>query len=687
MEVNIKKTKTKYNFFADCVIKKYISKKDYLKYKQTKQKNEKLDDELTKKIAGAMKNWAIKNGATHYTHWFQPLTGKTAGKQVSFFEFQNEKLISFFDAKTLMSGETDASSFPNGGERMTFEARGYTVWDYTSYAVLQEYENGKKVLLIPTAFFSYNSVALDEKTPLLRALENINQKSVALLKKLGYENVSHVTVNTGSEQEYFLIEKELFEKRCDLVLTGRTLLGQKPIKNQEQHKNYFQSIPPKVHAFMEELNSTLLTMGIDIKLQHNEVAPCQYEIVPVYTNCNQSCDQNQLIMENLKNIAQKHGFVALLNEKPFEYINGSGKHLNWSISTNTGINLLDGNNTDKDLFLTFLTLVISAIDEYNALVRLTASHYGNDFRLGGFEAPPTIISIYLGEELTLLLENLGQAKNQEIKRVIDMGVKCLPKNTADSSDRNRTSPFAFTGNKFEFRMIGSSQTISFASTVLITALSQKIEEFTNKLEDENLYVLLKKEIQKHKRIIFNENGYCAKWLAEAKERNLPYFDNCLDCVEILDDKKVIDMFENQKVMNKKEIQLRKEVLYKNYSDTAMCEAICLKNMLSSQVMPALWNQITLLQSDKSMQNDYCINTKNTLTNALNQVYASFLELSENILTAQKIEGGKEKAYFIYNNILKNMREIRNTYDAVEDSIFVELKPIPTYNEILYGAKI
>lgn len=684
----MKKHKKNYNFFADCILKKYISKADFNQYIQCKQSSEKLDSQITKKIANAMKTWAFKNNAIYFTHWFQPLTGKSAGKQISFFEFKDENLIENFDAKILMHGETDASSFPNGGQRMIFEARGYTVWDYTSHAILWEYEKNKKVLLIPTAFCSYHSVALDEKTPLLRAIENLNKKVLHLFKKLNYNEAKYVTVNVGSEQEYFLIDKETFLKRPDLILCGRTLLSKNIIKSQEQHKNYFQSISPKVHDFMEEVNQNLLKMGISIKLQHNEVAPCQYEIVPIYTNCNQSCDNNQLIMETLKNVADKHNFVALLTEKPFFGINGSGKHVNWSISTDKGINLLDCNSTNKDLFLTFLTLVISAIDEYNGLVRLSASHYQNDFRLGGDEAPPPIISVYLGNFLTNLLENIDKSNGIENKTKIDMRVKCLPNNIADSCDRNRTSPFAFTGNKFEFRMIGSNQNLSFANTVLITALSEKIEEFANKLEKNNLYSLLKTEYQKHKKIVFNGNGYSLDWQKEAKKRNLPIFENCLDCIEVLNDKKIINLFTSQNVLSEKEIDLRKEILFQNYTNSALCEAKCLNNLIFSKIEPMFINQIIFLNEikDEIVSNIY-LKTKDKFAKTLEQLHKYAILLNDQIQQTSEIENEKEKAYFTCKNILPQMNLIRKTYDDIENEIFAKFKCLPTYNEILYNANI
>lgn len=449
--------------FSDAVFKKYVSKKVYAEYLDIKLKGGHINLPLASKLSHAIKLWAVKQGVTHYTHWFQPLTGLTAGKQVSFLELDGHKVIEKFDAKSLIKGETDASSFPNGGERMTFEARGYTVWDYTSPIVIQNKGNGNKVLLIPTAFCSYHGTALDEKTPLLRAIQALNKQGVKLLHTLGYKDVKKLIVNVGGEQEYFLIKKSHYLKRKDLVLTGRTLLGAPPIKSQEKHHHYFGTISNLMNGFMNDVNKELWKMGITAKLQHNEVAPCQYEIVPIYSNVNIACDQNQILMETLQSVAQKYDLVVLLNEKPFKGVNGSGKHTNWSVATDTGINLLDAALEDKTLFLLFLTSVIAAIDEYAPLVRLSASYYGNDLRLGGDEAPPSIISIFVGATIANILKDIenGIAFSHGDNQTLETGVNLLPINFKDNCDRNRTSPFAFTGNKFEFRMVGSSQSLSF----------------------------------------------------------------------------------------------------------------------------------------------------------------------------------------------------------------------------------
>lgn len=676
--------RNKLNFFCDETLKKYISKKDFKRYQILKQNHEKLDNDLIDKVAKALKKWAIENGATHYSHWFFPLTCKTAGKQTAFFEYEKEKEIDKFEAKNLILGETDASSFPNGGERMTFEARGYTVWDYTSYAILQEYKDAK-VLLIPTAFCSYHGTALDEKTPLLRAYQNFKIKALKLLKKLGFEKIKDVFFNVGSEQEYFLIDKNEYEKRPDLVLTNRTLFGGESIKTQEGTHHYFQAISSKIHAYMHEVNTILKSYGISVSLQHNEVAPKQHEIVPKYTEVNKACDQNQLIMETLIAVAEKHDFVAILKEKPFKNINGSGKHMNWSISTDTGINLFDLTTQDKTLPLIFITLVISAIDEYSPLVKLACSHYGNDLRLGGDEAPPQIISIYLGDALCDLLFNFGvENKN---KNQLDLKLKTQPNISVDSCDRNRTSPFAFTGNKFEYRMIGSSQSLSFANTVLLTILAQKCDEFAEKIDDKSVVSkVINNEIQKHKKIIFNGNGYSKEWKEEAEKRKLKIFNDCIGCMETFDEKKNVELFEKQNVLTKKEILLRKEIFYKNFNEEIKTEANCMYQMLEKQVLPSFV---------KSQQNTQKINEKTTFSQEKNDKIIKVInKLSTNsnqLLALLKAHSEKEneleKAKFANQEIIQKMKEIREIYDENEILIESEYMPFPTYNEILFNAPI
>ncbi|MBO5884509.1 MAG: glutamine synthetase III, partial [Clostridia bacterium] len=510
---------------SDEVLKKYMPKKSYKNYINIKSKGEALDINTAKFIAKAIKDWSLKMGATHYSHWFMPLTNKTAEKQVSFIEIDaNGKLIEDFSAKSLIKGETDASSFPNGGERVTFEARGYTVWDYTSPVFIKEDSAKNKVVYIPTAFCSYNGTALDDKTPLLRSIENLNTQALRVLKNLGYEDVKKVNFCIGAEQEYFLVRTEDFNKRIDLKMTGRTLLGAKPLMSQEQCSHYFGMIEDNISKFMNEIDTLLWKMGITAKLQHNEVAPSQHEFVPIFNLVNLSCDQNQLIMEVISRVAKKYGLTALFHEKPFEYINGSGKHANWSLSTDTGLNLFDTKLKDKTLFYTFFVAMICAIDRYYKLIRLSTAYRSNDLRLGGDEAPPALISVFASDYVLDLLSDIEKTTTtKSLKNMLDMGVKSLPKPEKDFCDRNRTSPFAFSGNKFEFRMVGSSQSVAWPSTCICTIFSKILGEIADELDTaitnkkERVIEYLKEKLNTHKRIVFNGNGYDDTWKKEAKE--------------------------------------------------------------------------------------------------------------------------------------------------------------------------
>ncbi len=686
------------NVFTDNKLKRYVSPKTYAKYLDYKRNKMPLDFELINKIAQTLKKWAIKKDVTYYTHWFQPLTGKSAGKQVSFLEIKDARVIEEFNVNSLIKGETDASSFPNGGERMTFEARGYTVWDYSSSAVIQDLGNGHKVLLIPTAFFSYKGTALDEKAPLLRSTEVLNTYAVKLLHMLGYLSVNNIVVNVGGEQEYFLIKKSDFLKRKDLILTERTLLGAKPVKSQEKHRNYFGAISKTVSAFMKDVNSELWKMGITAKIQHNEAAPCQHEIVPIYTNVNEFCDQNQLIMETLQNVAEKYDLVVLLHEKPFGGINGSGKHMNWSISTDTGINLFDSSNEDKNLFLLFMSSVISAIDEFASLVRVSASFFGNDLRLGGDEAPPSIISIFVGEVISKIFNDIesGVASSVDAKDVLEFGVNLLPINFKDNCDRNRTSPFAFTGNKFEFRMVGSSQSLSFPNTVLCTILAHKLKEIINNygengvLTEVQILDVVKDNISKHKKIIFNGNGYDSAWQNEAVLRGLPVFKNCVESYEILNDDKIINLFKDLNVLKTNELKSRQEILYKNYVETVLTESYCLHDLINGDIIPAFnkvvaFNQNVALNNEKlSMVCEYNNILIEKICTVVNNLHTLDMELINKIDILEEKITEEEKADFISAEVLPIQKKIREIYDENEVLIPTYIRPLPSYNEILYS---
>lgn len=684
MKSKAKKQHSK-NVFTDDKLKKYIGIKTFKKYLHTKQNHLEFDFDIIEKISKALKKWAIKNGATHYCHWFQPLTGKTAGKLVSFLEIKDGQVKEIFEANNLIKGETDASSFPNGGERMTFEARGYIIWDCTSPAVIQEL-NGQKVLLIPTAFCSYNSVALDEKTPLLKASKCLNKNATKLLNLLGHKTKS-VQANIGFEQEYFLITKQNYLKREDLILTGRTLLGSKTIKSQECNHHYFSQISNLVSEFMSKVNEKLWKMGITAKIQHNEVAPCQYEIVPIYQNVNLASDQNQLIMETLQKTAEEFDLKVLLHEKPFNGINGSGKHTNWSVSTNYGQNLFDINQKDKLVFETFFVLMLSAIDEYSDLVSLSASHPGNDLRLGGDEAPPSIISVFIGDSLLEYFNNWQKSKNFNHKISTNQLLDNLPKITIDNCDRNRTSPFAFTGNKFEFRMVGSSQSTSFPCTILCTILSQKISEAIQKIErhsclearKQELKNFLIKQYKKHKKIIFNGNGYSEEWKKETQKRKLPIFKNCLEVYKVLSLPKTKKLFENLGVLTSYELKLRQEILEKNLAETIFTESLCLKNILSTKVFPALSEFILSLEKTKK-QNNYFESIYNQIISGFNKLCQEQKLLSELI---EQFENQSDKADFAQNKLNLQNKKIRQIYDKIEPLIFSQFKPFPNYTDILY----
>lgn len=669
---------------SDKVLKRYMSIYTYNKYIKIKEAGSQLDTSTATAVAKAMKKWAIKNDVTHYTHWFAPLTGKTAEKQVSFIDVdKNGELIEEFSAKSLIKGEADASSFPNGGERMTFEARGYSVWDYTSPAFIKENGFGNKVLYIPTAFCSYNGTALDEKTPLLRSIEVLNKESLRVLKLLGVTDVNKVICNIGGEQEYFLIKHEDYEKRLDLKVTSRTLLGSKPTRSQEYYSHYFGMIDDSISAFMNEVDKELWKLGIMAKLQHNEVAPSQYELVPIFAPANISSDQNQLIMEIISKTARKHNYEALFHEKPFNYVNGSGKHINWSLSTDTGINLIDSNIENRDVFLTFFTSMIVGIDRYYKLIRTSTAHRGNDLRLGGDEAPPTLISIFIGENIEKMLNAINENTKSK-KSVLDMGVNCLPKTTKDFCDRNRTSPFAYTTNKFEFRMVGSSQTLSWPITCINTIMAKVLKEVADKLETSSdpkveIKKIISNNIEKHKRIIFNGNGYDSAWHNEAEKRGLVEYKNSLDCFSTLADNDIEELFDTTKVLNKNELSLRKSTFEKTYTETVKVEAKTLAELILKNVIPSLNNYIHKLEVVPKSKNDERTKIENILVENTNDL----IKYTNSLLDITNLLENTNYNKSLLTKTINMMDTIRKIYDSIELYIPENEKPFPSYNDMLF----
>ena len=670
----------------DGILKRYMNICTYIKYIKIKESGCPLDKRTANCGAKAMKTWAINNGATHYSHWFAPLTGKTAEKQTSFIDLNKKgKLIEEFNEKSLIKGEADASSFPNGGERMTFEARGYTVWDYTSPAFIKEDKSKNRVLYIPTAFCSYNGTALDEKTPLLRSIESLNKESLRVLNLLGYNKVKKVVCNIGGEQEYFLIKKEHFDSRLDLKVTNHTLFGSKPTRSQDYYSHYFGIIDDSISAFMHEVDAELWKLGIMAKLQHNEVAPAQYELVPIYAPANIACDQNQLIMEVIKKVAKHHGLEALFHEKPFANVNGSGKHINWSLSTNTGINLFDSTIEDKNLFLLFFTSMIVAIDRYYKLIRTSTATRGNDFRLGGNEAPPTLISVFIGENIEKMLNNIDNKHTTTKKPILDVGVNSLPKTKKDFCDRNRTSPFAYTGNKFEFRMVGSNQTLSWPCTCINTIMAKVLKETADKLEtltDPKTEVanIIKSNIEKHKRIIFNGNGYDASWKEEATKRGLEEYKDSLSCFNNLADKEIVELFESTNVLNKNELSLRQSTFEKTYVETNKVESKTITEMIYKNILPSINKFIYELNLNNNIENK----ERNLTIEKLNKSVSTLINLNEKLSKLlSKLNTKIDVDVKILKDINSTMEAIRKAYDNIELYIPENTKPFPNYNDMLF----
>ena len=685
--------------FDDRVMKSMLSSKVYNSLKKTIDEGAKLDITVANAVADAMKSWAIENGATHYTHWFQPLTGITAEKHDSFISPSPDGgVIMDFSGKELIVGEPDASSFPSGGLRATFEARGYTAWDPTSYAFIKG-----KTLCIPTAFCSYGGEALDKKTPLLRSMEALNKQALRILKLFGTE-AKYVHTSVGPEQEYFLVPKELFDKRKDLIYTGRTLFGAKPPKGQEMDDHYFGVIKTRVEGYMTELNEELWKLGILAKTQHNEVAPAQHELAPIYTTTNIATDHNQLTMEIMQKVAARHGLVCLLHEKPFAGVNGSGKHNNWSMATDTGVNLLSPGETpyENAQFLLFLCAVIKAVDDYQDLLRISVATAGNDHRLGANEAPPAVVSMFLGDELNAVLEAIENDTPYEgaQKTQMKLGVDVLPKFNRDTTDRNRTSPFAFTGNKFEFRMLGSSNSIACANIMLNSAVAESLKIYADRLEaaedfETALHEMIKKTIKDHRRIIFNGNGYDDEWIREATEkRGLSNLRTTPDAIPHLLDKKNVDMLTRHKVFSEAELKSRCEITLDNYCKTVTIEANTMSQMARREILPAIEKYIAFVARtandkkalDSAIPCTYETNTVKTLSGLAGQIYERVNELDDAIVKLSDASDVIEEGYMIKDTLLVKMSELRLACDEAEVITAEDFWPFPTYGELLFGVR-
>ena len=686
--------------FSDKVMRNKLPKDVYKALRKTIENGTHLELDVANSVAVAMKEWAVENGATHFTHWFQPMTGFTAEKHDSFITPVGEgEVIMEFSGKELVKGEPDASSFPSGGLRATFEARGYTNWDPTSPAFIKD-----NTLYIPTAFCSWSGEALDKKTPLLRSMEALNKEAVKILHLLGNTEVTSVITTVGPEQEYFLIPKELYAKRRDLIFTGRTLFGASAPKGQEMEDHYFGALKPRVAAYMHDLDEELWKLGIPAKTKHNEVAPAQHELAPVFDTTNVAVDHNQLTMEIMKKVAEKHDLVCLLHEKPFDGINGSGKHNNWSVSTNTGVNLLDPGKTPAEniQFLVFLVAVIKAVDEYADLMRVSASGAGNDHRLGANEAPPAIVSIFIGDELTEILKSIEEDKFFNAHKTIqmDIGAHVLPHFTKDTIDRNRTSPFAFTGNKFEFRMLGSSASVASPNVVLNTAVAEALAQFYKELEgtapedmETAVHELIKRAIRKHKKVIFNGNGYTDEWIKEAEERGLYNLVSTPDALPQFIADKNIELFTKHSVFTKEEIYSRYEILLENYVKTINIESKTLQEMLTKDFIPAVNGyaaEVAVNANEKKALIEGLATTAEEsivkeLTEASNTLSAKVAELKA---VTEKADAAAEEdmqkaAESFHKDVLTLMDEMKDVANAAEEKIPDEELPYPTYDQMLF----
>ncbi len=684
--------------FGDSTMKEKLPKETYKAMQRTIKNGKHLDLEVANVVANAMKDWAIEKGATHFTHWFQPMTGITAEKHDSFISPTSDgKVIMEFSGKELVRGEPDASSFPSGGLRATFEARGYTAWDPSSYAFIKG-----KTLCIPTAFCSYGGEALDKKTPLLRSMERINKQALRVLKLFGNTDVTSVKTTVGCEQEYFLIPKELFDRRKDLIYTGRTLFGAKSPKGQELDDHYFGSIKPRVAAFMSDVNEELWKLGVLAKTEHNEVAPAQHELAPIFTTTNIAADHNQLTMEVLQNVAKKHGLVCLLHEKPFAGVNGSGKHNNWSISTDTGVNLLEPGETpyENAQFLLFLSAVIKAVDEYQDLLRISVASAGNDHRLGANEAPPAVVSMFIGDELNGILEAIESESSYDVKEkeLLRIGVHILPKFPKDSTDRNRTSPFAFTGNKFEFRMLGSSASVSDANTVLNTAVAEVLKGFADQLEasedfETDLHNLIRDTIREHKRIIFNGNGYDESWIAEAEKRGLLNLKTTPEALAHFLDKKNIALFTENQIFSETELRSRYEIMLENYCKLINIEALTMVDMARREILPAvssyvksLADTVAAVKETSGCEASFELETMKKLNSLNASALAKVKALETAVIGAKSIRDTASLALYYKDTVIPAMNELRIVADESETLTAESYWPLPTYGDMLFGVR-
>ena len=685
--------------FNDSVMRARLPKDVFKQVQRSINEGKRLDSAAATVVANAMKDWAIEKGATHFTHWFQPMTGITAEKHDSFISpVDGGKVIMEFSGKELIQGEPDASSFPSGGLRATFEARGYTAWDPTSYAFIKD-----GVLCIPTAFCSYGGEALDKKTPLLRSMEAINKQGLRVIRLFGNTDVTSIKTTVGPEQEYFLIDKSVYEKRKDLMYTGRTLFGAKPPKGQELEDHYFGTIKPRVAAFMKDLNEELWKLGVLAKTEHNEVAPAQHELAPIFTTTNIATDHNQLTMEIMQKVAKKHDMVCLLHEKPFAGVNGSGKHNNWSMTTNTGVNLLDPGDTpyENAQFLLFLCAVIQAVDDYQDMLRISVASAGNDHRLGANEAPPAVMSMFLGTELESILSAIEKDEpyGGKEKELIKVGVHVLPKFPKDNTDRNRTSPFAFTGNKFEFRMLGSAASISGANVVLNTAVAESLRQYADILENSNdfendLHELIKSVIAKHKRIIFNGNGYDDAWIEEAERRGLLNLKSTPDCVPYYLAEKNVELFTRHKIYTPVELHSRYEIKLDGYCKVLHIEALTMLDMVWKDILPAVSAYSKKLAdtalAKKSLSDSIDCSFETELAAKISTLTAEAVKktqaLEYAVMDVKNIEDTLELARYYKDTVFAAMNELRIVVDELETHTSAEYWPYPSYGDILFSVK-
>ena len=686
--------------FNAATMKARLPSETYASLKRTMEDGRHLDLSVAHVVANAMKDWAVEHGATHYTHWFQPMTGITAEKHDSFISPAGDgRVIMEFSGKELVQGEPDASSLPSGGLRATFEARGYTAWDPTAYAFIKG-----STLYIPTVFCSYSGEALDQKTPLMRSMETLGREALRVIRLFG-SDAARVFTSAGPEQEYFLVDKEMYDRRPDLIFTGRTLYGTRALKGQELDDHEFGAIQPRVKAFMTELDEELWKLGVLAKTEHNETAPAQHELAPIYRMTNKATDDNQLTMEMMQEVAKRHGLVCLLHEKPFEGVNGSGKHNNWSLSTNTGVNLLSPGETPHEnaQFLLFLCAVIKAVDDYQVLLRISVADAGNDHRLGASEAPPAIVSVFLGDELTAILDAI---KNDtpylaEEKSVLRLGVHVLPKLPKDTTDRNRTSPFAFTGNKFEFRMLGASSSISLTNTIINTSVAESLRLYADEIEArlgkealaDIVHDLIKRTIEEHGRIIFNGNGYDDAWKAEAMRRGLRNFPTTADCVPHLLDRENIELLTRHKVYSESELRSRHDVMLGNYCSKITIEARTMLEMAKRDIIPAVSRQIKTLAETVNAARAVCPNTLDceaetvsTLSALVSDMRAACTKLETHLSETAEMSNIAERAMFFKRDILSDMDTLRSAADSAEALTDRTLWPYPTYGDLLYGVR-